>query len=54
MSRSSKKGPWVEERHAHVCRRRIGVLARSRAEHATLPASLSGLAYEIVEGEVQA
>jgi len=49
MSRSSKKRPC----HGHVCRCRIGVLARSRAEHATLTASLSGLAYVSVEGEVQ-
>jgi hypothetical protein len=47
MSRSNKKG------HDHVCRRRSGVLGRSRAEHATLPASLSGLAYVPVEAEVQ-
>jgi hypothetical protein len=50
MSRSSKKGPWVEERHGHVWRRRIGVLGRLRAKHATLPASLSGLPYVSVGG----
>jgi hypothetical protein len=50
MSRSSMKGPWVEERHGHVRRRRIGVLSRSRTKYATLPASLPGLPYVSVEG----
>ena len=52
MSRSSKKGPWVEERHEHVhpSGTRYRVLGRSRTKYATLPASLSGLPYMSVEG----
>jgi hypothetical protein len=40
---------WSERRDEYAWRRWIGVLGRSRAKHATLPASLTSLPCVLVE-----